>query len=183
MYPDRKARRRAAVVAAAGVIVALPGCARQNTAVPVSFTPAATPKSDPAVPPPWTGAQDRAWMHAHPAPARADMTAGIVSSNYRIGVGQIPCRNGRGSRGEPGMCSYWAVTVVTATGTIKAACGNKVTYCSSLAYPAEGNPKSEVPADDHDFPVPGDYLYVPDNGQVVPGHDVKVIRRMAIPGA
>jgi hypothetical protein len=168
----------AVALAIAGAATAACGT---SGSVPATFSPRPGPVPRDTMT--WPGdTQVRAWVKAHPVPPVAGMTAGVVSFSANAPVWMEPCpRTGHGSRGEPGMCASWQVTLVTASGELTVTCGRPGVACTSFAYPAQGNPMSTVAADDHDFPLEGDYLYAPASGQVVRASDVQVIRRAAVP--
>ena len=123
--------------------------------------------------------QLRAYIKAHPVPDRPGMTAGIQSFNQpggSLAYQVFPCPTGitHGSVGDPDACYAWKSVLVTATGTLTITCGS-ITLgipCPSKAYPANSFSSP--------FPVDGDYLYAPSNGQVTAARDVRVIRREAI---
>jgi hypothetical protein len=107
------------------------------------------------------------------------MTAGIQSFNQpggSLAYQVFPCPTGitHGSVGDPDACYAWKSVLVTAAGTLTITCGS-ITLgipCPSKVYPANSFSSP--------FPVDGDYLYAPSNGQVTAARDVRVIRREAI---
>lgn len=166
-------------VALAAVTAACGNATAGTAAVPFpsAFSPSPGAQVSTATSP--ADSQLRAYIKAHPVPDRPGMTAGIQSFNQpggSLAYQAFPCPTGmtHGSVGDPGACYAWRSVLVTATGTLTITCGS-ITLgipCPSKVYPANGfsNP----------FPVDGDYLYAPSNGQVTATRDLRVIKRDAL---
>ena len=169
-------------LALAAVASACGNAAAGTAAVPSIFTPgpnysAAHPAATSSGIDWPADAQVRAYLKAHPAPARPGMTAGIRSFYALSPFKDILCGAGvRGSAvavGSPDDCLAWQVTLVTATGTLEVTCGDLAAGipCPSAAYPD----RSADP-----MPDTGDYIYAPSDGQVTASRDMRIIKRDAI---
>jgi hypothetical protein len=173
---------------AAPLVLALAGATAAcgtTTAGPAAIPSVFTPGPEYAAPHPatssdsitWpTDTQVRAYLKAHPAPARPGMTAGIRSFYADSPFKDIRCGGARGSAANVGSlddCLAWQVTLITATGTLTVTCGNLTAGipCPSAVYPD----RSADP-----IPDTGDYIYAPSDGQVTASRDMRVIKRDAL---
>jgi hypothetical protein len=164
-------------VVLAAVTAACGSAAGGSAPFPAIFSP--DPRASASVPGWPTDTQVRAYLKAHPAPALPGMTAGIRSFYALSPFKDIRCGGGGGhgsavTVGSPDDCLAWQVTLVTATGTLTVTCGNLAAGipCPSAVYPD----RSADP-----LPDTGDYIYAPSDGQVTASHDLRVIKRDAIP--
>ncbi len=110
-----------------------------------------------------------AWLRADPPPARAGMTAGIIT---KVAEAWLACPSPVHSYGSEAVvgngCPAWSVTLATAAGTLRASCGDigGGAICTSAT--------AKDPYREYD-PGIGDELYVPDSGQVTAADDITII--------
>jgi hypothetical protein len=152
----------------AGARVALDGIPPQLAIVPARETCTLTPSSlssqfaDASV-----IAPARAWLQANPPAARPGMTAGIITQWADAGT-DCPAASHGSQVARGGGCEAWSLTLTTATGTLRASCGDTASGAACTSATAR-------PGQQQYFPGVGDELYVPDNGQVTQAADITII--------
>lgn len=127
-------------------------------------------------------AEALAYMRAHPVPAAAGMTTGIVMSDDDEGFAGAAAAEARcpasltaytaGSVGSLPLCGAWDAVVETPDGrTVRIACGS---IAGRVACPAWLNSASGY------VPDAGDYIRFTSAGQVVTAADVQVLAWFAV---
>lgn len=109
----------------------------------------------------------RAWLQANQPAARPGMTIGIVTRQASAGT-DCPAAGHGSDVARGGGCEAWSVTLTTATGTLRASCGNIADGVACTSASARPGPQQY-------FPAVGDELYVPDDGLVTGAADITII--------
>lgn len=151
----------------AGAMVALDRFPPQLAIVPAQQT--CTVSSDVSGVAPVTAlAGARAWLHANMPASRPGMTAGIVTQWAETWFACLaPSHGTEVARGNG--CPAWSVTLITATGTMHASCGDAARALACTSATASDSSPDEY------YPTVGDELYVPGSGLVTHAADISVI--------
>jgi hypothetical protein len=163
---DVTSRQLAGELDWAGALVAVDNFPPQLAIVPAQET-CSTADPSTEIAPLAAVPASRAWLTANPPSARPGMTAGIVTGWTDVWLG-CPAGSHGSEVAAGGGCEAWLVTLTTATGVLRASCGDITDGVACTSATARVGPHQY-------FPTIGDELYVPEDGRVTGSTDITII--------